>query len=221
MLGSMTQSGILVSDFDGTMTERDFFSLVRGRWWTDADPDPWQDYLAGRLSHFDALNRFFARIDVDEQTLAAMLPAMEPDPALGRAVGRLQAAGWEVIVASAGCRWYIERIFAAAGVRVTIHANPGHLVPGRGLVMELSQGSSCFDPNTGIDKTGVLREALARHDRVAFAGDGPPDVGPALMVAPELRFARGFLADRLTQQHERFHPFQRWSEIADHLLVAI
>ena len=34
----------------------------------------------------------------------------------------------------------------------------------------------------------------ARYDRVAFAGDGPPDIEPALLVPADMRFARGALA---------------------------
>ncbi len=215
----MPAAGILVSDFDGTMTERDFYGLVRARWWPDGNEDPWQDYLAGRISHFDALNRFFARIDADEPAVVPMLAAMHLDPDLGQAVGRLQAAGWEVVVASAGCAWYIDRLLAHAGVCVTVHANPGRLEPGHGLVMDLPRHSRFFDPRIGIAKQAVVRDALARHRQVAFAGDGPPDLEPALLVAPELRFARGFLAERLQQQGQPFRPYAVWSEIADRLLA--
>ncbi len=216
----MDRAGILVSDFDGTMTERDFYGLVRGRWWSDAVEDPWQDYLAGRLSHFEALNRFFACIDADETALTAMLAAMDLDPAIGPAVRRLQDNGWEVIIASAGCAWYIDRLLATARVRVAVHANPGRLLPGRGLVMELPRQSPFFDPRIGINKAAVVREALMRHPRVAFAGDGPPDLDPALLVDPSRRFARGFLAERLDQRGESFLPYARWSQLADRLLAA-
>jgi hypothetical protein len=41
---------------------------------------------------------------------------------------------------------------------------------------------------------------------------------PALLVRPELRFARGFLADALRERGESFRPFRRWSEIANELV---
>jgi len=214
----MTTTGILVSDFDGTMTERDFYGLVRARWWAKSQEDPWQDYLAGRLTHFEALNRFFARIDCGDDELARLITTMGLDPALGPAVARLQAAGWEVVIASAGCSWYIERHLATAGVRATVHANPGSLVPGHGLVMELPRNSPFFDPAIGIGKAAVVREALQRHPCVAFAGDGPPDHGPALLVPPGRRFARGFLAEKLAREGEAFQPYACWSAIADRLL---
>jgi hypothetical protein len=46
------------------------------------------------------------------------------------------------------------------------------------------------------------------------------DLKPALLVRPRLRFARGWLAEALGERGERFHPFERWSQIADQLQKA-
>lgn len=53
--------GVLVTDFDGTVTRRDFFEIVRARWPAPPGDDPWELYLAGKLTHFGALQRIFAR----------------------------------------------------------------------------------------------------------------------------------------------------------------
>ena len=66
----------------------------------------------------------------------------------------------------------------------------------------------------GVDKSAVVRHALQVAETVAFAGDGPPDVQPALLVLPDLRFARGVLAEALRDRGETFRTFSRWSEIA-------
>jgi len=66
----------------------------------------------------------------------------------------------------------------------------------------------------GVDKSAVVQHALHVADPVVFAGDGPPDLQPALLVRPELRFARGILAELLRERGEAFQPFSRWSEIA-------
>jgi hypothetical protein len=39
-----------------------------------------------------------------------------------------------------------------------------------------------------------------------------------LLVRPELRFARGLLADALRQHGESFRSFSRWSEIVRELM---
>ena len=206
---------VLVTDFDGTITERDFYQLV-----IDHAPaaDCWGEYLSGRLTHFEAMRAILAHAPTDEATLAGMLAETRPDPQLGAAAAALRRAGWELVVASAGCAWYIERILRAAGVRAEVHANPGRIEPGRGLAMELPRASRFFSAQTGIDKEAVVRDALARSGRVAFAGDGPPDLAPALLVEGGLRFARGWLAGELVRRGLAFQPFRRWSEIAAALL---
>jgi 2,3-diketo-5-methylthio-1-phosphopentane phosphatase len=204
---------VLVTDFDGTMTRRDFYQLVAERLLPHGTPDYWGEYRAGRLTHFDALNAYFAAATPGEAALLEVARDMGLDPHLRDGVERLRAAGWAVVVASAGCAWYIGRLLHEAGVALQVHANPGGVVKGR-LVMELPRASPVFSPATGIDKPGVVRLALATHDVVAFAGDGPPDLEPALLVRPELRFATGHLADELERLGEGFHRFKQWSEVA-------
>jgi len=210
--------GILVSDFDGTMTRHDFYDLVRKQWPPRQGDDPWEQYVAGRVTHFQALAEIFARIRTDEATLGGLVERMELDPALPGVIAQLRDKGWTVEVASAGCEWYLLRLLRAAGLALPVHANPGAFAPATGLAMSLPAPSPFFSPSTGIDKSGVVRDALRRNANVAFAGDGRPDLEPSLLVPPGRRFARGWLAGELRRLRERFIPFTNWTEIAHHLL---
>jgi 2-hydroxy-3-keto-5-methylthiopentenyl-1-phosphate phosphatase len=210
---------LLISDFDGTIARRDFYDMVRMELMPPGTPDFWGMFLDGKLTHFQALYEIFIRIRQSEAEVLALVARMDVDPAFGPTVRRLQAAGWGVVVASAGCAWYIERLLAEAGVTVPVYANPGTFEEGNGLHMRLPEDSPYFKPSTGIDKTALMADALRRHAVVAFAGDGQPDLPPALMVPPERRFARGWLADELRARGEGFHPFEVWSEIAEYLLA--
>jgi 2,3-diketo-5-methylthio-1-phosphopentane phosphatase len=209
---------ILVSDFDGTMTRLDFYDLVRKQWPVPPDNDPWEQYVAGRLTHFEALAAIFARIRTDEATLLALVDRMELDPTLPEAVRTLRDHGWTITVASAGCEWYLLRLLQRAGLSLEVHANPGEFSPTEGLRMHLPVGSRFFSRSTGIDKVAVVRDAQRRSTDVAFAGDGRPDLEPALLVPPERRFARGWLADALRLRSEAFHHFEDWAELARTLL---
>lgn len=210
---------ILVSDFDGTMTRHDFFDLVRTKWPTAPELDPWSLYVAGKITHFEALARIFRSIPASEEKLRELVKRMEIDPGLPAALDRLRSSGWEVVVASAGCDWYIRQLFAAATVNLELHTNPGRFVAGQGLIMELPRNSRFFLPETGINKVAVVEAALRESGAVAFAGDGRPDLQSALLVPEDRRFARGWLADELRRTGVPFIPFNRWSDIATHLLA--
>jgi len=209
---------VLVSDFDGTMTRHDFYKLAIERLLPADVPDQWADYRAGKITHFEALRRYFAAIRKSEDEVLAAVRQMELDPGLKIAVESLQQAGWSVIVTSAGCEWYIRRLLADAGVNVVVHANPGRFEAGRGLVMEMPVVSPYLSQSLGVDKTAVVRQHVARGGKVAFAGNGFPDVEPARVVIGSLLLARGDLADVLQKEGLEFQPYRAWSDIAGALL---
>ncbi len=209
---------ILVSDFDGTMTKYDFFDLARRDLPSAAGHDFWQDFVDGHITHFDALAGIFASIRTDETAIADLIDRMELDPSLRGSVERLHAAGWEIIIASAGCDWYIRRLLAQAGVQLEVHASPGVFAPETGLQLSLPVDSPYFSRETGIDKSAIVRAALARDPDAVFAGDGRPDLAPSDLVKPSRRFATGWLARHLQKNGGEFRPFTAWSQIADALL---
>jgi len=209
---------IFVTDFDGTMTQRDFYRVAMARLVPPGTHDYWEDYLAGRLTHFAALQAIFRQIRGDEDDVMAAVREMELDPRAGAAIARLRQAGWEVRIASAGCHWYIDRLLAVQDIHVTVYANPGTYDPLPGLLMTPPVDSPYFSSETGIDKLAVVRVALESTPEVAFAGDGPPDLAPALLVPPHRRFARGYLAEALQERGEAFCHYDHWSEIAELLL---
>ena len=84
---------VLVSDFDGTMTARDFFKLaIEHLLPRPASGCPvtnfWREYRAGRITHFEALQRYFAEIRRSEAEVLAFVDRMELDPGLPRGRGR-------------------------------------------------------------------------------------------------------------------------------------
>ncbi len=214
----MQASSILVSDFDGTITGREFYSLVLER--SPGAPDYFGQYAAGRLTHFEAMAGVFSHAPTEEAALKAMLEEMRPGPEFAAAVERLRSAGWELVVVSAGSTWYIERVLRAAGVEAEIHASPGRIEPGRGLALEPPRDSAYYNPLVGVDKEALVRDMQSRNGLVAFAGDGPLDLAPALLVPPHLRFARRWLARELRRRRVPFRPFEAWDMIASELTRA-
>ncbi|MFN3323583.1 MAG: HAD-IB family phosphatase [Bryobacteraceae bacterium] len=208
---------VLVTDFDGTITRHDFYELALSRMKRAALPDYWEQYASGRITHFEAMRGIFSHVRGPEERVRAIVGEMEPDPKLGGAVERLRRHGWEIVVVSAGCAWYIDQVLEGAGVKLEVHASPGRYDPERGLQMELPAHSPYCSVESGIDKEAAVREALLDGRRVAFAGNGPPDLAPSLLVDSSRRFARGWLAQELRRRRKPFRPFEQWSEIASAL----
>lgn len=210
---------VLVTDFDGTLTQVDFYRVVMQRLLPPGSPTYWEEFRAGEITHFDALKRIFAAIEHTEAEVVELLEQMQLDPDLRTTVQRLEAADWQVVVVSAGCRWYIDQLLTTAGVAIDIHASPGRFVPGQGLVMELPHESPYFSPTHGIDKAAAVQAAQQRAKRVAFAGNSESDLEAARLVPGHLRFAREDLPRLLDREGLQYQRFERWSEIASVLLA--
>lgn len=212
--------GIFVTDFDGTISAVDFFKVVVDNLLTPADMEPWHAYRAGIMTHFEAVREIFLRIRAPEKRLLALLAEMRADPDLSRYVDELRRAGWRIVVASAGCGWYIDKILHNLGVQLEVHCNPGVYRDGGPLDMSLPVDSPFFSQEYGIDKPAVVRHFLATGLPVVYAGDGRPDIVPSLLVPPSRRFARADLAEALGKAGEGFIPFAVWSDVARSLLAS-
>ena len=214
---------VLVTDFDGTITGKDFFRLAVERLLTPEDMAPWDAFLAGKTGHFAAVQMIFGKIRAPESAVLALLDDMQPDPRMPEYVRALHDAGWRVVVASAGCEWYIRIILERLGVSgLEIHANPGMYREGGPLEMSLPVGSPFYSPETGIDKEAIVRANMgggpAGNVTVVYAGDGVTDVPAGLMLPPSRRFARSDMAESLRRRGEGFRPFNVWSDVAEAIL---
>ena len=209
---------VLVTDFDGTITEGDFYILAVQRLLKPEDLAPWQDYRGGRITHFSALKTIISKIRAPESKVLQILEDMRPDPCLRECAAKLKTAGWHVVVASAGCGWYIDRILKENGVDFEVHANPGVYAEGGPLIMEVPVDSPFYSPEAGVDKAGIVRFYAERADKVVYAGDGYTDYDASLLVPPSLRFARAELAGALEKNGKEFRRFSVWSEIVGILL---
>jgi len=208
----------LVTDFDGTFTRRDFFDLILERHGTAAGRAAWQRFVDGESTHSEGIGGVFASLRTDEAGVDALVEALDPAPGTAEAVERLQKAGWEIEIASAGCRWYIQRLLARLGLEMTVHASPGSFAAGTGLVMTPDPAAPFYSPTTGIDKPAVVRSALARDPVVAYAGDSDTDRKASLLVPPPRRFITGWLARCFADESVDHAPFRAWPEIASLLL---
>lgn len=214
-----TTTKLLVTDFDGTMAQRDFYHCVVEQLLSPKDLTPWHDYAAGKITHFESLRQIFSKIRASEDELLRVIGDMRFDAEAAESVQRLRNHGWEVKVVSNGCGWYIERIFQQHGIDVELHTNPGEFSPDAGLQVRLPRDSPFFSEEVGISKAALVKDATESglYKEVAFAGDGRPDLEPALLVPPERRFAREWLAEALSKKNEAFQPFEVWSEVAEML----
>ena len=209
---------VLITDFDGTFVRRDFFDLILERYDPPAGHLAWRRFLDGESTLTEGLAGVFGAWRASRMEAESLVELLDPAPGTAAAVRRLQASGWEVIIASAGCSWYIERLLQTMGLHLTVHARPGVFSPETGLVLTPDAANPFHHPQTGIDKARVVRDALSRDPVAAYAGDSTTDRAGAMLVPPERRFITGWLARRFAQEGVPHTHLDTWPQIADSLL---
>ena len=120
----------LVSDFDGTMTRHDFYRLTLDEL---VPPDIRPLRGLSRRSE-NALRSAASDLRGDSGRRGGRADVVRQSGAgsgLAEGLARLRGAGWEIVVASAGCAGISSRLLSDAGVALEVNASPGRFQAGK------------------------------------------------------------------------------------------
>jgi len=208
----MTQQKIaFVSDFDGTISDDDFFAYTTKAYFDERALAPWRAFLAGQKTHFDALKEMFSQIHVSADELRMLIDSIRIDPDLEAVWQVCKEKGIRLYVCSAGNDYYIRHLIGTLMEKfnVTLVSNKGEYSAKTGLIMTApDKGNPYFDEKIGISKLKLVQKLKEDGFFVVFSGDGPPDIAPAEIA--DVVFAKKFLLKACrekgieTQQFEGF-----------------
>jgi len=173
---------VFVTDFDGTVTDDDFFQYTKEAYFDEASLAPWFEYTAGKITHFEALRRMYSTLRINEAELVRMINLIHVDKWVTAVFHILKSNGIPIYIASAGCDFYINILFGQVlkEFGVTLITNPSTYDETSGLTMSLPPNDYVyFDPAVGINKAKIVTSLQAAGKKVIFAGDGPPDIDAA------------------------------------------
>lgn len=215
----MKHKTAFVSDFDGTITDDDFFTYTANAYFDEQALAPWREYLAGRKTHFNALKEMFAQIHVPAADLERVVAHIHADPHLDDVWRLCREKGIPLFVCSAGNDYYIKRILGnrIAAYDITLVSNSGVYTPESGLVMTAPEKNSPFyDENVGISKYRLVKKLKDEGYFVIFAGDGPPDFEPAEIA--DVVFARKMLLDKCRAAGIKTEKFDSFEDIYNYIM---
>ena len=202
-----------VTDFDGTITDDDFFQYVKDAFLDESALAPWQLYLEGKTTHFEALKQIYGSLRVSEDELVDLVKKVSVDEWLIPTFEMLHNAQIPIYIASAGCDYYINLLIGDIidkyGVRLV--TNDSSYTQGGGLLMEKPLESSYYDENVGISKRKIIAQLKESGWNVVFAGDGPPDIEPARLA--DIVFAKKILLDKCMAEGISIEGFNSYRDI--------
>lgn len=205
---------VFVSDFDGTISKKDFFRYVVEKIISTEDMKPWQDYKDGKLSHVEALNQIFNKIRLSKDDFDAFIDTIEVEEYFMPTVKLCRSMNVDVYVVSAGADYYISRILKKLNLseHVTIITNPSKYTPEKGLeLFPVGKTHELYDEDLGISKKNFVEKMKKQGYSVIFAGDGMPDIAAA--ESADVVFARDYLIDLCEQSNISYKRFDSYFEI--------
>jgi 2-hydroxy-3-keto-5-methylthiopentenyl-1-phosphate phosphatase len=207
---------LVVSDFDGTVTNQDVTNLLWDRY---GMPD-WRRrllpvYRAGKTTTLDLMDAGWREIDIpEEELLAYARPRVGLRDGFESFVAACGARGWPVHVVSCGLDWYL-RAFLPPHVPFTSYTSSLN----GGWNVSLPVG--CALPDGADFKVHVLEALRSRHPgrESVFIGDGRNDL-PIARETDRVFAVRGSSLARLCARDGIAHEvFDTFDEIGRALLV--
>lgn len=210
----MTEKIAFITDFDGTISDDDFFTYITKAYFDEEALKPWLEYLSGYKTHFNALNEMFEQLRVSEADLQKLMNQIKIDPALIKTFELCAEKNIPIYICSAGCDYYINYLIGdlIKKYNITLISNSGTYNQKTGLTMHAPDKSSpYFDEKIGISKASIVNKLHQEGYKVIFAGDGPPDFEPAKIA--DVVFAKKMLLEKCQDAGLNTHKFADFNDI--------
>lgn len=205
-----------VSDFDGTLTDRDFYHIVMDKYLKDWAWDYYEEWKKTKKINVDFLNRIFGSMDRSEEEILEDILGLPLDPYAMGFMKKVEASGGDFYILSAGTSYYIKKLLGHFNIQnVTVISMEGRY-ENRGIVIMPDPNNEFYSSIWGIDKAKVVLSLKAKYEKVYFAGDSEPDMGPA--KAAHCAFARNGLQQLLSEQNVPFVPFDKYNEVEEYMV---
>ncbi len=208
---TMKKPFLFVSDFDGTMSQKDFYQLFSETNLKNLHEDLLAQYKRKEITSFGYLERLLAELNHTEQELRDAINSLPVDPMVKTVFDFVRDNGGDCAVVSAGADYYIRPIMNRVGLEnIPLYANRGEFIDG-GIRMTPPENPAYYSPLYGIDKELVMKDLVNEYETVMFAGDGTADFKPARLAS--IRFAKDVLAFRLKMTGHEFHKLRSFDSI--------
>lgn len=205
-----------VSDFDGTLTDRDFYHIVMDKYLKDWAWDYYNEWRKTKKINVEFLNKIFGAMDRSEEEIMEDILQLPLDPNAIEFIKKVEACGGDFYILSAGTSYYIKKLLANLNINTVSVISMEGKYQNRGITITPDPSSEYFSEVFGVDKAKVILKLKQQYEKVYFAGDSEPDMGAA--KAADCAFARNDLRKLLEEQDIPFIPFHKYNEVEEYMI---
>lgn len=211
----LNQSFAFVSDFDGTLTEKDFFKIIIDNYLGDKGQLLYKKWQEGLLQDQFFLETIYASINLEETQILKDIQNLKWDESVPHFIQEIEKVGGTFIILSGGTSYYIYPFLKAKGLsHIQVYAHPG-IYKNKGIHLQIDKQNPYYSKKYGMDKAKVLADLKKQYTKIYYAGDSATDL-PACQIA-NLAFAKGKLPYLLAAENTPFISFETYQDILFHL----
>lgn len=204
-----------VSDFDGTLTDKDFYHIIIDTYLQGWGRPFYEEWKKTKKINVEFLNKIFGSLEKTEEEILAEIHRIPLDEYAIKFIERVQKAGGEFYILSAGTSYYIDLLLSHRKIEgVKVISMPGVYKNG-GIEIIPDKESPYFSEVFGVDKGKVVEDLKKEFEMVFFAGDSEPDLGAA--IGANVTFAKSDLKKLLEKQQQEFISFENFGEVETYL----
>ncbi|PLR66824.1 MULTISPECIES: MtnX-like HAD-IB family phosphatase [Bacillaceae] len=203
-----------VSDFDGTISKKDFYHLVLENYFPEGR-ELYKQWKSGKLLDIDFLSQVFASIHQDEDALIEAIKLLPIDEHIRDFIKLVEKNGGDFYVLSAGTDYYIRHILNEIGAEnVEIFSNEGYF-HSRNVHLKIDKEDWKYSERYGIDKSKVIVKLKEEYETIYFFGDSEPDSHPA--VYADVTFAKDALCELLEEKGIKYIGVNNFKDVEAYL----
>ncbi|WP_372519467.1 MtnX-like HAD-IB family phosphatase [Candidatus Ruminimicrobiellum ovillum] len=211
---------VLISDFDGTISKKDFFYMVIDTLLKDKKDAlaPWNDYLNGKIKHIDALTGIFSQIHLTQQELDEFISTIEVDPFFYDTAKYCMEKKIPFYICSAGTNYYIKKriVDTLSKYNIILISNDATYSQQDGMKLVAPEETSpYYNSNTGISKEKIVQKLKDDGFFTIYAGDGKPDFKSAQIA--DVVFAKDMLLELCKEKNIKTKPFNDFKDILNYI----
>ena len=216
----MKQKIVLISDFDGTISKKDFFYMVTDTVLKNKKDAllPWQDYLNGKIKHIDAMTGIFSQIHLTQDELDKFISTIEIDPYFYDTAKYCVEKNIPFYICSAGTNYYIKKRISdtLSKYNIILVSNDATYSQQNGMkLIAPKETSPYYNSNTGIAKDKIVQKLKNDGFFTIYAGDGKPDFKSAKIA--DIVFAKDMLLELCKKENIKTKSFNDFNDILSYI----
>lgn len=200
-----------VSDFDGTLTERDFYHIVIDKYLGNKGRKFYTDWKSTKKINTEFLNIIFRAFNKSEEEILQDIINIPLDSYAEEFIKKVKSNCGDFYILSAGTSYYIDLLLSHRKIKGVKVISMKGVYKNNGIEIQPDRNSPYFSEVFGLDKRKVILALKKEYEKVIFAGDSEPDLGAA--EEADVIFAKSELKKMLNLRNINHYEFDSFIDI--------